>query len=128
MRHPFHLARLVGFGVLVALTGGCGGGAATGDLDHIQVTVGRFDVSLANTAGHPLLDVVVQIVPVGSGRPFVARPDRIESGEQRTLAHTSFIDHDSVPFSPRTAKASRVVVTAKDLDGKPVRVDVPFKS
>jgi hypothetical protein len=120
--------RLLVLAPLLVVAAGCGGAAATGDLDKIQVTLGRFDVSVTNTSGRTLLEVVVEIAPTGPGSPFVAHPDRLENGQTRSLAHTSFMDHDSVPFSPRNTKATRVTVVAKDMDGRPVRVEVPFKS
>lgn len=113
---------------LLVVAAGCGGVATTGDLDKIQVTLGRFDVSVTNTSGRTLTDVVVEIGPAGPGSHFVAHPDRLENGETRSLAHTSFMDRDSVPFSPRNTKATHVTVVARDLDGKALRVEVPFKS
>jgi len=119
--------RLLVLAPLLVVAAGCGGAAATGDLDKIQVTLGRFDVSVTNTSGRTLTQVVVEIGPAGPGSHFVAHPDRLENGQTRSLAHTSFMDRDSVPFSPRSTKATHVTVIAKDLDGKPVRVEVPFK-
>ncbi len=111
---------------LAFLLAGCGGGAATGDLDHIQVTMGQFEVDVKNISGHPLTDVVAEIQPVGPGSPFVAHIDTLNSTETRTLDHSKFRDRDSVPFSPRNKRAKAVVVTGVDMDGKPVRVQVPF--
>jgi hypothetical protein len=118
--------RLLVLAPLLVVAAGCGSAAATGDLDKIQVTLGGS--TSINTSGRTLLEVVVEIAPAGPGSHFVARPDRLENGQTRSLAHTSFMDHDSVPFSPRNKKATRVTVIAKDMDGKPVRVEVPFKS
>jgi hypothetical protein len=112
---------------LALLLAGCGAGAATGDLDHIQVTMAQFEIDVKNISGHPLTDVVAEIQPVGPGSPFVAHLDTLNSTETRTLDHSKFRDRDSVPFSPRNKKAKAVVVTGVDMDGKPVRVQVPFK-
>jgi hypothetical protein len=110
-------------GLLVACAGG---GAATGDVDHIQVTMSQFEVKVKNISGHPLTDVVAEIEPVGPGSHFVAHIDTLNSTETRTLDHSRFRDRDSVPFSPRNKKAKAVIVTGLDMDGKPVRVEVPF--
>jgi hypothetical protein len=115
---------LVPLGVLLA---GCMGGAATGDLDHFQVTMSQFQVDVKNISGHPLTDVVAEIQPVGPGSRFVAHLDTLNSTETRTLDHSKFRDRDSVSFSPRNKKAKSVIVTGLDMDGKPVRVEVPFK-
>lgn len=127
MPYRFVLARLLVLVPLVALAA-CGGGAASGDLDKLQVTLSQFAVSVTNTSGHVLTEVVAEIVPTGPSSHFKARPETLGSGETRTIAHTSFMDGDSVPFSPRTAKARRVMVTAKDVDGTVLQVELPFKS
>jgi hypothetical protein len=102
------------------------GGGATGDLDHIQVTMSQFEISVKNISGRPLTDVVAEIEPVGPGSHFVAHIDTLNSTETRTLDHGKFRDRDSVPFSPRNKKAKAVIVTGVEMDGKPVRVSVPF--
>jgi hypothetical protein len=51
----------------------------------------------------------------------------MENGEKRVLAHNLFSDRDGVPFSARNVKAKQVIVTAKDIDGKALKVDVPWK-
>jgi hypothetical protein len=102
------------------------GGGVTGDADHIEVTMSQFEVDVKNISGHPLTNVVAEIVPVGPGSHFVAHIDTLNSTETRTLDHGKFRDRDSVPFSPRIKKAKAVVVTGLDIDGKQVRVEVPF--
>jgi hypothetical protein len=129
MPHPFFRASVLALAPLLGLVAGCGGGGATaGDLDHLQVTLSRFEVSVTNTSGHVLTDVVAEIEPVGPGTHFVVRTYRLGNGETRSWPHSSFTDGDSVPFSPRNKKAKLVIVTAKDLDGRTLRVEVPFKS
>jgi hypothetical protein len=128
MPQRFVLARLLVLGVLAGLVTGCGAGAATGNLDHLQVTLSQFEVSVTNVSGHALADVVAAIEPAGPASPFTTRPERLQNGETRSFAHTSFMDRDSVPFSARNAKARRITVTAKDLDGRTLRVELPFKS
>ncbi|HSK08312.1 MAG TPA: hypothetical protein VK911_01950 [Vicinamibacterales bacterium] len=128
MPHRSSLAPLLALAALVGLVSACGGGAPTGDLDKLQVTLSQFEVFVTNTSGHTLTDVVAEIVPAGPASHFVTRPEKLENGESRHLAHTSFMDRDSLPFSRRNTKATRVTVTAKDVDGTILRVDVPFKS
>jgi hypothetical protein len=106
---------------------GCGGGAATGDVDKIQVTLGQFDVIVANAAGRALFEVRVEIMPAGPASHFTNTVPRMENGEKRTLSHNRFTDRDNVPFSPRNVRVSGVVVTAKDIDGKTFRVELPWK-
>jgi hypothetical protein len=127
MPHRFFRTRLSVLVALLGLSAACGGGAATGDLDKIQVTQSQFEISLQNTSGKAMMDVVAEIEPAGPASHFVARLARLENGEKRSIAHTSFNDRDHVPFSARTAKPTRIIVTAKDIDGKTVSVDLPFK-
>jgi len=105
---------------------GCGGGAPTGDIDKIQVTLSPFEVTVANTAGRALFDVGVEIMPAGPASHFTSTVPRMENGEKRNLSHTAFSDRDGVRFSPRNVKVSGVVVTAKDIDGKAFTVEVPW--
>lgn len=83
--------------------------------------LGERDISSWRGSSYPF-------EPVGLGTHFVARADRLDNGQTGTWAHSSFLDRSSVPFSPRNKKAKRVIVTAKDLDGKTLQVEVPFKS
>ena len=105
----------------------CGASGPTGDIDKIQVTLSPFEVVVTNTAGRALLDVGVEIMPAGPASHFVATVPRMENGEDRHLSHTVFSDRDGVRFSPRNVKVSGVAVTAKDIDGKAYRVEVPWK-
>jgi hypothetical protein len=43
------------------------------------------------------------------------------------LAHNVFTDRDGVPFSARNIKAKGVIVTAKDIDGKALRVEMAWQ-
>jgi hypothetical protein len=127
MPHRSHRTRLVIAAAFVLAAAGCGGGAATGDVDKIQVTLGQFDVTVANTAGRALFEVRTEIMPAGPASHFTTTIARMESGEKRSLVHTHFTDRDGVPFSPRNVRVSGVLVTAKDIDGKALRVEVPWK-
>ena len=122
-----HRTRLVIAAAFVMAASGCGGGAATGDVDKLQVTLGQFDVTVANTAGRALFEVRTEIMPAGPASHFTTTIARMESGEKRSLVHTAFTDRDGVPFSPRNVRVSGVLVTAKDIDGKAFRVEVPWK-
>jgi len=122
--HRTHLVIAVAFMLTAA---SCGGGAPTGDIDKIQVTITPFEVVVVNTAGRALFDVKVEIMPVGPATHFTTTLPRMDNGEKRNLSHTMFSDRDGVPFSPRNVKVGGVVVTAKDIDGKELKVEVPWK-
>ena len=119
--------RFVLITAIAALAAGCGGGAVTGDTDKIGVVQSQFDIAITNTSGRALFDVKTEIEPAGPASHFSTIIARMENGEKRVLAHNLFSDRDSVPFSARNVKASRITVTAKDIDGKAFRVEVPWK-
>ena len=130
MPHPVLVVRLLVLASLVGVAGlaaGCGGSAATGDVEKIKVTLSQFDVTVSNTSGTTLNEVVVEIAPTGPATHFVARIGRMSNNETRSIAHSGFSDRDSVPFSLRTAKPHSVIVSGTGVDGTPVRVEVPFK-
>ena len=72
-------------------------------------------------------EVRAEIVPVGPGTHFTTLIARMENGERRVLAHNLFSDRDGVPFSARNHKAKAVAVSAKDIDGKPLQVEMGWK-
>ena len=112
---------------LAVACAGCGPGAPVGDIDKIQVVLSQFDISVTNTSGKALFEVKAEIEPTGPATHFTTIIPRMENGEKRLLAHNLFSDRDGVPFSARNVKAKQVIVTAKDIDGKALKVDVPWK-
>lgn len=119
--------RLAILAALVIAVGSCGGPTATGDLEKIQVEISQFYVTVSNTSGGALLEVRPAILPVGRQTSYSTYLPRLESAEKRDLAVNSFRNSDGVPFSLRTVKAQVVAITAKDLNGNEVKVEVPWK-
>jgi len=127
MPHRSLRTRVVLILALALAVTGCGGGAATGDVDKITIVQSQFDVAITNTSGRALFDVKAEIEPAGPASHFSTIIPRMENGERRVLAHNLFSDRDSVPFSARNVRTSRITVTAKDIDGKVVRIEVPWQ-
>jgi hypothetical protein len=127
MPYRSHRTRLVIAAAFALAVTSCGGGSATGDLDKIQVTQSQFEVSVMNTSGLALFDVRVAVVPAGPSSHFTASVARMENGEKRSLSHNLFTDRDHVSFSPRNTRVKGVLVTAKDIDNKEYRVEVPWQ-
>ena len=113
--------------VLVVAASGCGQDVASGDLDKVRIEISRFDVTVTNTASRALLDVRVEILPVGRATSYSVYVGRLENSEKRSFSFDRFTDRDAVPFSPRRAKALAVAVSAKDIDGLAVHAEVPWK-
>ena len=120
-------ALIIAIAVLAAACAGCGSGAPVGDTDKIQVVLSQFDIAVTNTSGKALFEVKAEIEPTGPATHFTTIIPRMENGEKRVLAHNLFSDRDGVPFSARNVKAKQVTVTAKDIDGKALKVEVPWK-
>ena len=127
MPHRFLRTRFVFLAALALAVTGCGGGAPTGDVDKIEVVQSQFDIAVTNKSGKALFEVKAEILPVGPSSHFSTIIARMENGERRVLAHNLFSDRDGVPFSARNHKAKAVAVSAKDIDGKPVQVEMGWK-
>jgi hypothetical protein len=127
MPHPSFRTRVVIITVLALAATSCGGGAPTGDTDKLTLVQSQFDIAVTNTSGRALFEVKAEIEPVGPASHFSTFVARLENGEKRVLAHNLFSDRDSIPFSARNVKARQIIVTAKDIDGKVVRVEVPWQ-
>ncbi len=127
MPHRSFRTRVLMLALVVLAATCCGGGEPSGDIDKIAVVQSQFDVTVTNTSGRALFDLKTEIEPVGPASHFSTIIARMENGEKRVLAHSSFSDRDSVPFSARNVKASQITITAKDIDGKEYRVEVPWQ-
>ena len=127
MPHRFLITRFVFLAVLAMAVTGCGGGAPTGDVDKIEVVQSQFDIAVTNKSGKALFEVKAEILPVGPSSHFTTLVARMENGERRVLAHNLFSDRDGVPFSARNHKAKAVAVSAKDIDGKALHVEMAWK-
>ncbi|MCX6552601.1 MAG: hypothetical protein NTY02_16635 [Acidobacteria bacterium] len=126
-RPGFILGCVLVSGVLVVSAAGCGGAAVIGDADKVQIDVSQFDVSVKNTSGRALFEVRVEVLPVGRATSYVNQIPRIENAETRTLGFNTFTDSSGITFSPRSARPHAVAVTAKDINGAAVHVEVPWK-
>ena len=113
--------------VLVVAVSGCGQGAATGDLDKVRIETSQFDVTVTNISGRALLEIRAEIFPAGRSTSYSVYAPRLENGEKQSFAFNRFSDRDAVPFSPRTVKAIAIAVSAKDIDGAPIHVEIPWK-
>ena len=118
---------IVAVAALAAVNAGCGGAAPVGDTDKIQIVQSQFDITVTNTCGKALFEVKAEIEPSGPATHYSTIIARMENGEKRVLAHNVFTDRDGIPFSARNVKASKVNVTAKDIDGKALRVEMPWQ-
>jgi hypothetical protein len=94
---------------------------------QIDVQTSQLSVLIENKVGMPLVDVEVAILPVGGIMQFTKFAGRMENAEKRDIALSSFAGRDGTPFNLRMVRPKTVRVTGKDLNNKPVQVDVPWK-
>ena len=126
MPHRSFRTRCLVIAALTALAAGCDAGGPTGDVDKLKIETSQFEVSVTNTSGRALFDVKVAILPTGPSSPYTATVPRMENGERRSLSHNLFTDNDHVSFSARNTRAKGILVTAKDIDGKELRLEMPW--
>jgi hypothetical protein len=105
----------------------CSGSAATNEQSLIGIETSQFSVVVVNKVGMPLTDVDVAIVPVGRAVHFSKLVGRMDNAEKREISLNNFYGRDGTPFSLRVVRPKSVRVTGKDLNNKPIEVEVPWK-
>jgi hypothetical protein len=125
-RAGFGLRCLLGIGVLALAASACAP-KPSGDVDKIQITIGRFDVSVKNLTGQALFNVKVAIQKTGNPAVYSRQLPRLENAEVATCDFNSLKTENGSSFSPRVVKASFVVVTAKDINGTALTAQIPWK-
>jgi hypothetical protein len=83
-------------------------GVGTSGENSLAVNVRNtaFDVTVENTAGMPLVDVVVSIKPVGR-TPYTKFIPRLENGQQRSLVLSEFTGNDGTAFNLKIARVQK---------------------
>ena len=124
---PALVASLVVLFVFAGLAFGCSGSAASGDQNLIGVETSQFSVAIQNKVGMPISDVQVVILPVGGVTQFMKMAGRMDNGEKREFPLGQFYGRDGTPFSLRVVKPKTVRIIAKDMNNKPLQIDVPWQ-
>jgi len=107
---------------------GCSAGSAASDSQApIAIETSQLSVDIENKVGMPLTEVDVSILPVGRAVQFSKLVGRMDNGEKREISLGSFYGRDGTPFSLRVVRPKSVRVTAKDMNNKPIQVEVPWK-
>ncbi len=109
------------------LGSGCSGGGSSSAQAPIGVQTSQLWITVENRAGMALTDLVIEIIPAGSQVAYTARHWRLESGEKRDFAAAGFTSRDNTPFNIRVSRPRAVRVTGKDVTGKVVQVEVPWR-
>ena len=125
-RHP--LVHLGVVGVLLFLTASaCSRGpTVTGD-EPIQVQTSQFSVSVENRCGTRISNVTVEIVPYGAATSYSANHYGMQNLEKRDFFLNTFRARDGMALDLSVARMKLVRVSATDLNGKPIKVEVPWR-
>ena len=102
-------------------------GSAGGAASTFSITTSNLFVTVENRAQTSFFDVKVAIVPVGRSTLYATTLPRMDAGEKRDLALTSFAGRDGTPFTLRVARPQSVRVSAKDMNDQPVETEVPWQ-
>lgn len=92
----------------------------------IGITTSQMFVTIENRAGVPLMDIKVNIVPVGRATIFTATWTRMENSEKHDFSLGEFRGRDGTPLNLRIHRPQSVVVTATDINQKPYEVETSW--
>jgi len=112
---------------LASATCSSSGGSGAAENALIGVQTSPLWITVENKAGMALTDIVIEVIPVGSQVAYSTRHWRLESGEKRDFASNSLRARDNTPFNIRVSRPKAVKVSGKDVAGKVVQVEVPWR-
>lgn len=93
----------------------------------LKIEPSTFGISVENTSGAPMLDVRVNIVPVGAATVFTAYQGRLENTEKKEFPFGMFAGRDGTPYDRRVVKAKAIQVTAKGMSNETFEAEMPWK-
>ena len=102
-------------------------GPSAQDNAPIGVQTSQLSVVIENKAGLALDDVDVAILPVGGATQYNKFAGRVDNAAKKEFALADFHGRDGTPFSLRVVRPKTVRVTAKDLNNKVYKVEVPWQ-
>lgn len=107
--------------------GGSSGSSASEQNAQIGVATSQYYLTVENRAGLTLYDMEIAIVPVGRATLFTVSWGRMASKEKRDFPLSNFRGRDGTPFNMALHRPRSVLVTAKDMNGTPYKVETPWK-
>ena len=122
------LARLGVVGALlfvVAFAWSCGP-TVKGD-EPIQVQISTFSVNVENRSGARISDIKVEIVPYGAATTYTTTAYGMQNLETRDFMLNNFRARDGMALDLSVARVKLVRLSATDLNGKPIQVEIPWK-
>jgi hypothetical protein len=100
----------------------------TGQDAFVNLELTSFSLSVENTSGQTLSDVVLAITPYGGYTVFTKEISRLNLGEKREMTLAEFRGRDGTPLNLRVVRARDLSVTAVDLSGQKRNLVMPWKN
>ena len=91
----------------------------------IGIETGQLFVTVENRSGGPLIDLTLTVQTPSA--PYTYMISRIEAGQKRDVAVSSFSSRDGTGLNLRLIRPRSVKATAKDLTNKPYDTVAPWK-
>lgn len=129
MARPIFGSCLLAIVLVLGLTAACGGAAeeASGDLDAFELSTSQLYVTLSNRTGSSLLDVTIEVEPIGGATVFTSRYPRMEPGERKNFPVQEFRGDDGTPLNLRVTKPRAVSVTAHNQNDEQFAMRAPWE-
>jgi len=118
--------KLLCAGLLCFGLAACAGEVTASGDPSLVIEIQPGSVSVENRTGSVLVDTEMQLMPLAFPRPYFNVVGRLSNGEKRTFTFDQFRMADGTPYR-LGAKLSSVKVVGKDVSGKQVEREVPFK-
>ena len=99
---------------------------ASGDLDAFEVSSSQLYVTVSNRTGSGLLDVRVEIEPLG-GVIFLSSYPRMEPGERKNFPLQEFRGNDGTPFNLRVHRPQMISVSGRTQTGEDYAMRTPWE-
>ena len=91
----------------------------------IGIETGQLFVTVENRSGGPLIDLTLTVQTPSA--PYTYMISRIEAGQKRDVAVSSFSSRDGTGLNLRLIRPRSVKAAAKDLTNKPYHAQVAWK-
>jgi len=125
-RHPLVRLGVVG-GLLFVTAFGCSRGSTVKGDEPIQLQISTFSVNVENRCGTPISDITVEIVPYGGATIYTVKHYGMRNLEKRDFFLNDFRARDGMPLDLSVARVKLVRLSATDLNGKPLKVEIPWR-
>lgn len=100
---------------------------ATGDLDVFELSTSQLYITVANRSGSTLIDVELEVDPVGGSTVFTYFHPRLEPGEKRNLPIQEFRGKDGTNLNLRVHRPKSVSVKAHTQGGDSYAMTGPWQ-